>query len=287
MRTSCPNVQSGPKTPTLRLSYAYLFLLMPFLDRLESRFGRFAIPSLVQFVAGLQLLTFVIFIMLPAEGQSRYYVFLTLNAGKVLQGEIWRLVTYIFLPTSLNPFFAIIGAMFLMWLGRGLEQAWGAFRLNLYFYGGMAAVALGTLIFGFDEGNIWLLQTLLLAFAMIYPNEEIYLFMILPVKIKWIAWLSVVQLVLSVIATPISIVPIVFAHLNFLITFGPGFVRDRMHSAKVAERRTRFEEFSSSGAAYFHQCSVCKKTEVDDASLDFRVNADGDEICSACRKAAS
>lgn len=257
---------------------------MPLLDKLESRFGRFAIPGLVQFVAGLQLLTFVIFNMLSPEARAPYIDYLRLDADRILHGQVWRLVTYIFLPGTLNFLFALIGAMFLMWLGRGLELAWGAFRLNLYFIGGMISVAAGALLFGFEESSLYLFQSLLLAFAMIYPNEEILLFFIIPVKIKWIAWLAVVMMVLAVLAAPIVIIPILFAQANFLITFGPSIVRERLHFAKVAERRTRFEEMTSMGGAFFHQCTKCSKTEVDDPTLDFRVNDAGDEICSNCRK---
>ncbi|MCX6856257.1 MAG: hypothetical protein NTV80_15285 [Verrucomicrobia bacterium] len=166
---------------------------MPLLDRLESRFGRFAIPGLVQIVAGLKLLTFAIFVMQSAEARDRYLDFLSLDGPRILSGQVWRLVTYLFIPTTLNVLFAVLSAMMLMWLGRGLEQAWGAFRLNL-------------------------------------------------------------------------------------------FVRDRLHMAKVMKKRTQFKEASPTAAPFFHQCSLCQKTEVDDPSLYFRINDAGDEICSECRK---
>jgi hypothetical protein len=254
---------------------------MTFLDKLESRFGRFAIPALLKFVAGLQLLTFCIFVMQSEEARVAYFDFLRLDSARVFQGQIWRLITYIFVPSSLNFLFALIGAMFMSWLGKGLEAAWGAFRLNVYFIGGMISVALGSLLFGFDESSLYLFHGLLFAFAMIYPNEEILMFFILPMKIKWIAWMDVAMLVLMVMSSPASIIPITFALANFLVTFGPGLVRDRIHFAKVAQRRSTFTEAAE--AAFFHQCTVCKKTEVDDPKLDFRVNEAGDEICSACR----
>jgi len=130
---------------------------------------------------------------------------------------------------------------------------------------------------------MWLYLTALFAFASVYPNEEILLFFILPVKIKWVAIFTAAMLGLSVISSPFAIVPIFFALLNYLITFGPSFIQGQLHSARTASRRARFEQ-SADGAAFFHQCKVCGKTEVDDRSLDFRVNDDGDEICSSCRK---
>lgn len=259
---------------------------MRFLDQLESRFGRFAIPGLVQTIALLQLLVFFLFILMPAEAGARYQDFLVLDSARVLQGQVWRLITYIFVPGTANILFAIIGAMFLRWLGQGLEQAWGAFRLTLYFVGGMLAVSLGSLVFGYAATGTFLFQSLLLAFAAIYPNEEILLYFILPLKMKWIAWLDVAVVTLLVLNSPSAFWPVLFAHLNFLVTFGPGFVQGRLQRAKVVERRSAFEQASKSAAAFFHQCTVCQKTEVDDAKLEFRVNAEGDEVCSDCRAKA-
>ena len=256
---------------------------MRFLDKLESRFGRFAIPGLVQFIAGLQLLTFIIFTLLQPEGKAAYLDFLILDTASVLHGQVWRLFTYIFIPGTDHFLWAIIGTMFLMWLGRGLEAAWGPFRLTLYFVGGMLAVAMGSMIFGYTATGLFLFQSLLLAFAVIYPNEEILMFFIIPVKIKWIAWLDVALTVLLVMGAPSAFWPVLFAHLNFVITFGPGFIKDRQHMAKVGQKRAAFESASNSGAAFFHQCTVCQKTEIDDPKLDFRVNAEGDEICAVCR----
>jgi hypothetical protein len=265
-----------------RLHHHLLF--MRFLDKLESRFGRFAIPGLVQFVAGLQLLTFVIFTLLHPEGKAAYLNFLRLDGPLVLQGQVWRLLTYIFIPESLNLLWAIIGTMFLMWLGRGLEAAWGPFRLTLYFVSGMLAVALGSFVFGYSATGILLFQSLLLAFAVIYPNEEIMMFFIIPMKIKWIAWLDVVFMVLLILRSPSDFWLVLCVHLNFLVTFGPSFLQQQKHMAKVGLRRAAYDAASNSGAGFFHQCSVCQKTEVDDSKLEFRVNAAGDEVCSACRE---
>ncbi|MCA1964536.1 MAG: hypothetical protein LDL31_11375 [Prosthecobacter sp.] len=259
---------------------------MRFLDKLESRFGRFAIPGLVQIVAMLQLGVFFIFVMMPPEARPAYFDFLALDVDGLMRGEIWRLVTFIFIPGTMHTLLAVISAMFLRWLGRGLEEAWGPFRSTLYFVGGMASVAVGALLFGYTATGLLLFQSLLLAFAVIYPNEEILLFFILPVRIRWIAWLNVVLTVLAVLGAPDVFWPVLFSHLNFLVTFGPGFLQQRQHLARVAERRAKFSA-AKDGPAFFHQCSTCGKTEVDDPSLDFRVNDAGDEVCSACRQAAS
>ncbi len=256
---------------------------MPRFDKFESRFGRFAIPGLIQVIAGFQLLTLLLTMLLQREGQVPFTDFLLLDPARVMSGEVWRLATYVFIP-SRDFFFAVIGALFMMWLGRGLDEAWGAFRVNLYVMGGIAAVAVGAMIFGYQVNATFFYLTTLFAFACIYPNEEILLMFILPVKMKWIAWLAAGGVVLMVLREPLGFIPVAFALVNFGVAFGPGFFKGRLQMAQTAKRRERFEGTGPDAAVSFHQCTKCGKTEKDDPALEFRVNADGDEICSACRK---
>ncbi|MBB5037780.1 hypothetical protein [Prosthecobacter dejongeii] len=256
---------------------------MPLIDSLESRLGRFAIPGIIQAIAALQLFTLIISIFIGDESRPAYEQFLLLKPDLILQGQVWRLFTYIFIPSQ-QPLFAVIGALFMMWLGRGLDEAWGPFRVNLYVIGGMISLATGALIFGYEANAMWFYFAALFAFATFFPNEEILLFFILPVKIKWIAIFAAATLGLNAVGSPALLIPIFFALLNYAVAFGPGFIKGRLHSAKVASRRNEFAQAANSGAAFFHQCKVCGKTEVDDPALNFRVTDAGDEICSTCRK---
>jgi hypothetical protein len=257
---------------------------MPILDRLETRFGRFAIPGLIQAIAALQLLTLILALFLPPESQAAYLDFLKLDAKRLFEGEVWRLVTYIFIPGTLRPLYGALAAWFLMWLGRGLDEAWGAFRVNAYVLGGMIPQAAATLLMNGEFGTLWITSTVLFAAAMIYPNEEILLFFILPVKLKWLAWFDAALLAFMMFGSPMLIPIMVLGHLNFLIAFGPAFLKGRVHMAKVSQRRRKYEEASLPEDTYFHRCHVCGKTDVDDPSLDFRVTDAGEEICSKCRQ---
>ena len=171
----------------------------------------------------------------------------------------------------------------MMWIGRALDAAWGAFRVNLYIFGWMFVVTLGALIFGWPAPGMFLYQSLLFAFATLFPNEEIYLYMILPIKMKWVAFLAAGMMAFMVMRDPSMLLPVLAGHLNYLIAFGPGFVSERAKQARVLARRTRFESAQLPQGTFFHQCSVCKKTELDDSHLEFRVLDSGDEICSVCR----
>ncbi|WP_395749399.1 hypothetical protein [Prosthecobacter sp.] len=256
---------------------------MSIIPKLESKFGRFAIHGLVQIIAGFQLLVLVIIMVMNKDGAAAYLQFLELNPERVLHGEVWRLVTHIFIPRNFSLIWALIGTMFMMWIGRGIEGAWGAFRVNLYIFGWMFAVTLGTLLFGWPAQGLFLYQTLLFAFATLFPDEEIYIYFVLPIKMKWVAAISAGLTILMVIGNPGLILPVLVGHLNFLIAFGPGFISERARMAQVASRRSRFDSAKAPEGTFFHQCSVCKKTELDDSHLDFRVLDSGEEICTVCR----
>jgi len=258
---------------------------MDLVTRLESRFGRFAIPGLVQIVAVMQLLTLVLIYISNPEAQVAFKGFLELKPERLMQGEVWRIFSHIFLPRTLSPLWALIGAMFLMWVGRGLEESWGAFRVNLYVISGVISMTIGALLFGYSGGGIWLFQTLLFAFAIFYPNEQIMLFFVIPIKVKWLAFIGAAMIVLTVLGSPAMFWQVLFANLNFLVAFGPALIKQGANRAKLMERRNQFAAANASDAGFFHQCCICKKTEVDDRNLEFRVRADGEEICDPCREA--
>ncbi|MDZ4402288.1 hypothetical protein [Prosthecobacter sp.] len=256
---------------------------MPIISTLESKFGRFAIPGLVQVIAMFQLLVLFMVMVMSPEGATAYLMFLDLNPTRVMQGEVWRLVTHVFIPGNFSLIWALIGTLFMMWIGRGLEAAWGAFRVNLYIFGWMFVVTLGALVFGWPAPGLFLYQTLLFAFATLFPNEEIMIYFILPIKMKWLAFLSAGMTAFLVVRDPSLFLPVLACHLNYLVVFGPGFVSESARQARVSARRGRYESAKLPQGTFFHQCSVCKKTELDDSHLDFRVLDSGDEICSECR----
>src|ERR1700736_6313320 len=101
------------------------------LDRLEKKLGRFAIPNVTLFLVVLQGLTFVRMLVQPPQNAG-IIERLLLIPEKVMHGEVWRLVSFIFLPPATNPVFAFFGLYFLYLMGTALEGYWGTFRYNLY-----------------------------------------------------------------------------------------------------------------------------------------------------------
>ena len=58
---------------------------------------------------------------------------LSLDRSFLLRGQVWRLVTFLFLPPSSSPLWILFNLYFYCLLGRGLEQQWGVFRFNPVF----------------------------------------------------------------------------------------------------------------------------------------------------------
>ena len=251
---------------------------MSLLNSLEIRFGRFAVPGLVAFIAWFQVAVWVLIQMRPEFVDA-----LDLDRGLVLEGQIWRLITWVFIPGSFSPLWLLLGVMLMMTFSEALDHAWGPFRVNLYVFGGILFMIAGAMLFDSPPMGLTLYTSIFLAFATIAPNYELLLFFILPVKMKYLAMITGALLLLSFIDTPSARLPVVFSLLNYFIAFGPGFLKGAKHRAEVTERRMRFEGEKRPAGTFLHKCSVCGKTEVDDATLDFRVGADGEDYCNMCR----
>ncbi len=252
---------------------------MSLLNSLEAKFGRFAIPGLIRIVIAFNALVFILYKLNPG-----YLSVLTLDPALVRAGEIWRLVTYLFIPQIGSPMFDWITVIFylgFLWMiGEGLEHAWGAFKLNLYYLLGMVGTTVAAFYFGGGYSAAMLNTSLFFAFARFYPDMVIYVFWILPVKVKWLAWFFAAQVIFGFLILNWDYRFSVLVSLgNFLLFFGPSFFREAQHRTTVATRRRRFESAASPADEALHHCVVCKRTELSDPQLDFRVSRDGNEYC--------
>jgi membrane associated rhomboid family serine protease len=249
---------------------------MNFLDKLERRFGFLGVPGLIRIVIGLTALVWVLVFLNPD-----FRFALDLDPAQIVRGQIWRLITYIFLPQTFS-LWVILALWFLWYIGEGLERAWGAFRLTLYFLVGMIGTTVAAFFFGAHFSNGMLIASLFFAFARFYPDQVIYILFVLPAKIKWIAWATAAFLVAKFVVGPMSYrMALVAAFANYLIFFGPEILREVRHRGEVSQRRRRFESQSRSEVEPLHKCAVCGATELSDPILDFRVARDGEEYCLA------
>lgn len=210
---------------------------MSFLDKLERRFGKYAVNNLMAYITAGNLAVFILNILMPYAGISEK---LALIPEYVLKGQVWRLVTYIFIPPETNIIFVFFTLYFYYFVGNSLENFWGSFRMNVYYLVGMIGTTIASLITGFSDAT-HLNLSLILAFAYLFPDYEILVFFILPVKIKYIAWLNWAFIALSVILGPLGekIVAIVSV-LNFLLFFGPDILNRIKLKRKVYNNRKNF-----------------------------------------------
>src|SRR4051812_42029452 len=252
---------------------------MTFLDKLERRLGFLAVPGLIRIVVGFTALVCVL-----AYVDPHYVSVLELKPDLIRHGQVWRLFTYIFIPTSplsaslLSPLWAVVALWFLWWIGDGLERAWGPFRLTLYFLTGMLGVTIAAFLLNARFSNGMLAASLFLAFAWFYPNEIIYLMFILPVKIKWLAWIAAAGLLYGFVtgSNPTRLA-MLLALSNYFLFFGPQIFRDARQRKEIAGRRKRFEmESRDTEAEPLHRCANCGATELTDSNLEFRVSRDGE-----------
>ncbi|MBA3273177.1 MAG: hypothetical protein H0T11_04800 [Chthoniobacterales bacterium] len=255
---------------------------MTWLDKLERRIGFIAIPGLIRIVVVFTALVCV----LAYTNPDLLSVF-DLKPERIKRGEVWRLFTFIFIPKSpvqpgamLSPLWAVVALWFLWFIGNGLETAWGAFRLTLYFLVGMIGTTIAAFVFGAQFSNGMLAASLFFAFAWFYPDEIIYVMFILPVKIKWLAWFFAAFLFLGFIGMSwMHRVGLLVAFSNYLLFFGPQLFQQVRNRKEVTARRQQFEVQSRSADEPLHHCATCGATELTDPNLEFRVSRNGEEYC--------
>ncbi|MBQ6293190.1 MAG: rhomboid family intramembrane serine protease [Lachnospiraceae bacterium] len=252
------------------------------LDKLERKLGRFAIRNLMIYLIILYVGGFALVYFRPGF----YEMYLSLDWSMIFKGQVWRLVTYIMYPPSTSVLWFLLECFIFWSLGSSLEKMWGTFYFNLYvFIGLLANVVISFLVYTIGHMNLYftasnLYISFLLAFAMTVPEMRFYLYMIIPVKAKYLGIFYLVimglELVLgdwglrfSVIASLVN-VAIFFLFLRKPILRVKQFVRRRefQQNIRAAEPTVKY------GGAR-HRCAVCGRTELDDPNLEFR-------YCSKC-----
>lgn len=266
---------------------------MDWLNKLERKIGRYAVPNLILWLIGAYTIGFVI--NMAAPGLLTYLV---LSPYHVLHGQVWRIVTWIFMPTDTNLLFLLIMALFYYQLGMALERTWGTFRFNVYIFGGMLFTVLGAFLlygilsFSYEPAQLpemsymlsfgistnYINMSIFLAFAVMYPDMQVMLYFIIPIKMKWMAVvygiLTLFQFFASGWAGRISIF---MSLLNFIIFFLSTRNLKRYSPHEIHRRqkfRAQMREPKGAGVTK-HKCAVCGRTELDDPTLDFR-------FCSRC-----
>ena len=152
---------------------------------LERRLRRYTIADLMKYIAIGQGLVYILMFVWPTLGNT-LYASIVLTRSALLRGQIWRLITFVFVPPASSPIFVLFALYFYYMVGVALERRWGKVRFNLYYGVGMVCAWIACLLTGYAT-NTYLNLSLFFAYAAMYPDVEVLLFMILPVKMKVLA----------------------------------------------------------------------------------------------------
>lgn len=268
--------------------------------KLERKFGRYAIPDLMRYIVVLYAVGFCIYVF----GGTFFQDYLTLNMQMIFRGQVWRLITFILEPPSTNIFFVFFTLYFYYLMGNVLERAWGAFRFNLYYIFGVLLHIIAALLIYFIFGmsvtfnTHYLNLSLFLAFAVLMPDVQVMLMFIIPIKVKWVAYLDMLILGLTIFGgifarvlpvniimglmsigispSPWSAIAALVSMLNFFIFYTTTWNFKRV-TPKEMKRRAEYKHKVRIGSmGNKHKCAVCGRTEADDEDLEFR-------YCSKCQ----
>lgn len=256
------------------------------LDRFCHKHPRLSIPNLMMYIV---LGTAVVFLFDAFSMQKgSFFQFFSFNRDAIFSGQVWRIFSFLFVPTSDNIFFVAISLYFYYFIGNALEREWGSAKFTIFYFSGVILNILVGLLVG-ATNVIYINMALFFAFATLYPEMMVLLFFIIPIKMKWLAWVDVAFFVIGAIRyilqgqVLLALIPLV-AMLNYLLFFA-GDLLDLVNHKKqrAGYRKNRktvdfqsAQQHAREKKGYLHKCAVCGRTDVTNPDLEFR-------YCSKCK----
>ena len=260
--------------------------LMKKVDLFCYKHPNFGIPNLMLYVVVGNVIVWLFSFFAP-----EIIFWLAFSPMDILRGEVWRLVTFIIIPES-TSILALIFFYFYYMIGRTVEAQWGPGKFTIYFFTGvLLTVIFGFIVYFAFHTNVavsaqFIYLSLFFTFATLYPDMQVLLFFIIPIKIKWLAILDALFFAYSIVTTsfPVNLLPVV-AVLNYLLFCG-GWLYDAIRrllggtkqqrqntvNFKNAVRRIQYEQQQK---PYTRKCEICGRTDTEYPDLEFR-------YCSRC-----
>lgn len=279
------------------------------MSKFEKKFGKYAVSNLSIILIMCYVVGYIIQLI-----NEDFLMMLTLDSYAIMHGQIWRLVTWIVIPPSSPDLFTIIMLFFYYSVGRALENTWGDYRYNVYLFSGMlftiiaSFVCMGLCYWFYGDvfsnpqqaqafflagstmfSTYYINMSILLAFAATFPNAQILLMFVIPVKMKWMGIIYGVllgaQLFTGVVVSTNPIMNSIFslfyrgAIAASLMTFAVFWItsRNKIHmTPKQMKRRHEFkQEVKVNSKITKHKCAICGQTNESNENLEFR-------FCSKC-----
>ena len=272
---------------------------MRFIDKLERKYGRYGIENLTMYIIISYVLGYALMYINPGALSM-----LSLNVTKILQGQVWRLITWIVYPPSTSsPLWFVIAILFFYYpISASLEHTWGKFKFILYILSGMIFTVIAAFILHFVMGGVldglggiifstyYISLSIFLAYSLTYPDMTVLLMFVIPIKMKWMSIVYAAIVIYDVARYFMNgawfmALPIIASLLNFVIFF-LGTRDFNRYNPKEIHRKNEFRRAVNGGsktvpfpgnsnAVTKHKCAVCGRTEKDDPNLEFR-------FCSKC-----
>ena len=272
---------------------------MRFIDKLERKYGRYGIENLTMYIIISYVLGYALMYINPGALSM-----LSLNVTKILQGQVWRLITWIVYPPSTSsPLWFVIAILFFYYpISASLEHTWGKFKFTLYILSGMIFTVIAAFILHFVMGGVldglggiifstyYISLSIFLAYSLTYPDMTVLLMFVIPIKMKWMSIVYAAIVIYDVVRYFMNgawfmALPIIASLLNFVIFF-LGTRDFNRYNPKEIHRKNEFKRAVNGGsktvpfpgnsnAVTKHKCAVCGRTEKDDPNLEFR-------FCSKC-----
>ena len=266
------------------------------------------IPNLMLWI-GIGMIAVYVFMLIDPSGTVASA--LAFDRGRILHGQIWRLISWVFVPSgSSYLLLELVMIFFYFQIGRIIESQWGALKFNLFYMTGIVLTDLVALAFGFRVYSTYLNLSLILSFATMFPENQVLLFFIIPLRMKYLAWfyfavtgVDIIRSLLYVTTAPLtaigSVIFVLAPLANYFLFFGSeirnvftrngapisgGFSR-RRGSAQRRQKQQRNQQPNANWASayqsqsgqkpYHHKCTVCGRTDTEYPDLEFR-------YCSRC-----
>jgi hypothetical protein len=256
---------------------------MTLFDRLERRFSWLAFPGFLRFYALFHILVFVLQLIQP-----EILEILKFDRGKIFSGEVWRVGTMFIShsqfgkPTLMNIALLIFAINFLFMVSDGLEEAWGAFKASLFYYTGMLLILAANFLHPgiCPVDGVVLFTSAFVAFATLFPKTEILLFFVIPVQIRYLGMIAGGFVILNLIASPFNAPFYLMGYANYVMWAGIPALRGTAKVLEAGKRRRRFNAHEIDPNEAFHTCITCRRNDIEDPEMEFRIGEDGQEYCT-------
>ncbi len=265
------------------------------MKNLRKRFERFCFKHRTKGIPNLMLYlclgSAIVYLISSVANNYILYNILCFDRSLILQGQVWRLISYPLTCNSGNLLLTAITLLCYYSLGRALESIWGTLRFNLYYLSGVVLMDVFCLIFGGYADVTYLNMSLFLAYSTMFPDAHFLLFFIIPVKAWIFALIDLVLTVYNVVVLaraglfPFCLFPLV-AIANYILFFGKDMINviplswranARRLFKKKPKQQAKVVPFPGAvdKTPYNHKCTVCGRTDVSHPDLEFR-------YCSRC-----